>query len=440
MSDTTVDFGAFFETLELNAESISNFADQVHVSLRERERFEEQLSARATQKTDPLRHALGHYILDNFAKAIELIAEAPDNRIRRFYQALIELGLGRVDDAIKNFQRAAKLGWDEFDVEMRLAEAQARAGDLASASAILKKQANTGAESPDWHYISGLVAEWSNSWEAALEHYDRALTFEPNHARAMFRAARLLDLRGNEEECVELYERLSLQPRAQVNALLNLSIVYEDMGRYDEAILCLQRVITSHPEHLRAHMFLKDCESSRQMVIDEGVERRTDSRNRLLATPISELDLGVRTRNVLKKMGINTLGELLRVSEPELMAYKNFGDTSLQEIKNVLARRNLHLGQQPDDIDVAAVAAAPPPAPKVNVPPGSEAILTKAVSELELSVRARRCLQRLNIVTLNDLIQKSESELLATRNFGQTSLTEIKARLAEFGLSLASRG
>ncbi|MBL8879919.1 MAG: tetratricopeptide repeat protein [Phycisphaerales bacterium] len=440
MSDTTVDYSVLFETMELTAEAIENFADQVHASLRERERFEELVAARAGQRTEPLRMALGYYLLDQFDKAITAISEAPDNRIRRFYQAKIELGLGRIDDAIKNFQRAAKHGWDEFDIDLHVVQAHVRAGDVASAAALLKKHAARGAENANWRYASGLVAEWSNDWQAALDHYDRALTLEPSHTQAMFRAARLLDLRGNEEEAVELYERLALQPRAQLNALLNLSVVYEDMGLYDEAIHCLQRVITSHPEHFRAHMFLKDCESSRQMVIDEGVERRADSRNRLLATPISELDLGVRTRNVLKKMGINTLGELLRVSEPELMAYKNFGDTSLQEIKNVLARRNLHLGQHPDEIDVASVAAAPPPTPKISVPPGSEAVLTKAVSELELSVRARRCLQRLNIVTLSDLIQKSESELLATRNFGQTSLTEIKSRLAEFGLSLATRG
>lgn len=438
MSETQIDYSSFFETLELTAESIGHFADQVHVTQRERERFEEALASRGG-RLDPLRHALGLYVLDRFDKAIEVIVEAPDNRLRRYYQAQIELSLGRYEDAIKNFQRAIKHGWDELEAELCTAEAHIRAGDLASANALLKKHANRGADHADWHYISGLAREWSNDWQEALEHYDKALSLEPGHSRAMFRAARLLDLRGNEEECVELYERLALQPRAQVNALLNLSIVHEDLGNYDDAILCLHRVLQTHPNHLRARMFLKDCESSRQMVIDEGVERRADSRNRLLATPISELDLGVRTRNVLKKMGINTLGELLRVSEPELLAYKNFGETSLQEIKNVLSRRNLHLGLQPDEIDITVVASTPPPAPKVNVPPGSEAVLNKPVSELELSVRARRCLHRLNIGTLGELIQKSESELLATRNFGQTSLTEIKGRLAEFGLSLAAK-
>ena len=58
------------------------------------------------------------------------------------------------------------------------------------------------------------------------------------------------------------------------------------------------------------------------------------------------------------------------------------------------------------------------------------------VADLELSVRSRKCMERLNIDTLGDLIEKTEAELLAAKNFGQTSLNEIKQRLAENGLRL----
>ena len=143
------------------------------------------------------------------------------------------------------------------------------------------------------------------------------------------------------------------------------------------------------------------------------------------------------------------VGDLVKLTEAELLSYKNFGETSLTEIKALLSKRGLRLGQSPEEIDVlaiepppaaaAAAAAAAAPPPPVTVPPGNEALLTRPVSELELSVRARRCLQRLNIVTLGDLLQMSEADLLATRNFGVTSLTEIKARLTEFGLELAVR-
>ncbi len=75
--------------------------------------------------------------------------------------------------------------------------------------------------------------------------------------------------------------------------------------------------------------------------------------------------------------------------------------------------------------------------PPVIVPPGSRAALAKPVSHLELSVRARKCLQRLNVATIGELISRTEANLLAIRNFGMTSLTEIKGRLADIGLSLA---
>ena len=63
-------------------------------------------------------------------------------------------------------------------------------------------------------------------------------------------------------------------------------------------------------------------------------------------------------------------------------------------------------------------------------------VLAKPVSELELSVRSRKCLQRLNINTIGELAIRTEAELLGTKNFGQTSLVEIKQRLTENGLAL----
>jgi len=62
--------------------------------------------------------------------------------------------------------------------------------------------------------------------------------------------------------------------------------------------------------------------------------------------------------------------------------------------------------------------------------------LTRSVDELELSVRSYNCLKNANIKTLGDLVTKTESEMLKTKNFGRKSLNEIKDILAEMGLSL----
>jgi DNA-directed RNA polymerase subunit alpha len=65
--------------------------------------------------------------------------------------------------------------------------------------------------------------------------------------------------------------------------------------------------------------------------------------------------------------------------------------------------------------------------------------LDKSVDELELSVRSANCLQNANIRYIGELVQKSEAEMLKTKNFGRKSLKEIKEILAEMGLSLGMK-
>jgi DNA-directed RNA polymerase subunit alpha len=65
--------------------------------------------------------------------------------------------------------------------------------------------------------------------------------------------------------------------------------------------------------------------------------------------------------------------------------------------------------------------------------------LDKSVEELELSVRSYNCLKNANIRTLRELVQKTEGEMLKTKNFGRKSLNEIKEILAGMGLSLGMR-
>ncbi len=62
--------------------------------------------------------------------------------------------------------------------------------------------------------------------------------------------------------------------------------------------------------------------------------------------------------------------------------------------------------------------------------------LDRPVSELELSVRSYNCLKNANIKTIRDLVQRSEGEMLKTKNFGRKSLNEIKELLTSMGLSL----
>jgi DNA-directed RNA polymerase subunit alpha len=65
--------------------------------------------------------------------------------------------------------------------------------------------------------------------------------------------------------------------------------------------------------------------------------------------------------------------------------------------------------------------------------------LGKSVDEMELSVRSYNCLKNANIRTIGELVQKTESEMLKTKNFGRKSLNEIKEILATMGLSLGTK-
>ncbi|UCD34395.1 MAG: hypothetical protein JSU90_08840, partial [Nitrospiraceae bacterium] len=65
--------------------------------------------------------------------------------------------------------------------------------------------------------------------------------------------------------------------------------------------------------------------------------------------------------------------------------------------------------------------------------------LLKSVEELELSVRSYNCLKNANIRTLADLVQKTEQEMLRTKNFGRKSLNEIKEIMEVMGLHFNMR-
>jgi DNA-directed RNA polymerase subunit alpha len=130
-------------------------------------------------------------------------------------------------------------------------------------------------------------------------------------------------------------------------------------------------------------------------------------------------------------MNIRTLGELTRISEQDLLAGKNFGETSLHEIREMMSAHGLMIGQnlRPSSIpDYSFMQQA--------LSPAEQAQLTRPISDLNLSVRARKCMSRLGITTLGELVQRTPDELLSSRNFGVTSLNEVRAKLGEIGMKL----
>ncbi len=88
----------------------------------------------------------------------------------------------------------------------------------------------------------------------------------------------------------------------------------------------------------------------------------------------------------------------------------------------------IHLPEEEEEIAMAEEEIKKSPAFNEN--------LLRSVSELELSVRAANCLKNAGIETISEMVQKTESEMLKTKNFGRKSLNEIKEILTEMGLGL----
>jgi len=281
-------------------------------------------------------------------------------------------------------------------------------------------------------YNAALEAANGGDREGAIDLFREAANLDPNNPEYVFKLAYFLDITGEEDEAVAVYEQLTHGEQPHINALLNLAVIYEDRGQINKAEKCLRQILDTNPTHERARLFMKDVQASQNMYYDEEQARDLAKRNALLDTPVTDFELSVRARNCLKKMQIRTLGDLLKISEAELLSYKNFGETSLVEIKAMLAQKGLRLGQGLDgqysrarrEIYEELKGKAP------------ENVLNKPISVLDLSVRARKALQLLNIQSIGDLAMRTEAELMGVKNFGQTSLDEIREKLGEFNLGL----
>jgi DNA-directed RNA polymerase subunit alpha len=241
----------------------------------------------------------------------------------------------------------------------------------------------------------------------------------------------LHDRFGNDDEAIACYERAVHRYPATVGSLINLGLLYEDRDEFAKAQRCYRRVLEVIPDHPRARMFLKDSSAGSDLKQDEQQLRNRDRLDQILALPVTDFELSVRSRNCLQKMGIQTLGDLARTSEEEILASKNFGETSLVEIKEMLASKGLSLGQ------IAEPMAAEEPEPAPAEPSADEQqVYGLPITDLNLSVRARKCTTKLGIMTIGDLVRRTAEDLLECKNFGVTSLNEVREKLTERNLKL----
>jgi DNA-directed RNA polymerase subunit alpha len=438
MTETaTVDVLAALEKSQPDLDEISAARDAVVRDAEARKKAQNfvasmpaDVAAADADKALALRKGVALWVLGRDADAADWLSRSPA-KAAKIVRGRALVACGRPAAALEVLSEVS----DDRSALEAAAEARANLGDAEG----LKKSADAVAKLGDaaaTAYYRGRLAELDGDREEAANHYREALEADPSHASALFRLAVHEYTFGDEEDAVDLYVRCIESPRPSVNAYLNLGNVYEDRGEISKALDCYAAVIDADPTNQRARLFRADALASMNMFYDEDLERRADRRSQVLRLPVTDFELSVRSRNCLAKMGVRTLGDLVQRTEQELLSYKNFGETSLQEIKDILAQKGLRLGMGREE--VARDDQARTILESIG---GGEAdrrkMLSKPLTELELSVRSRHCMSVLGLKTVGDLVQRSEAELMTIKNFGQTSLNEVKQKLAELGLSLA---
>ena len=373
---------------------------------------------------------IGLWIQRKYAEAAAALEPVKDDAEGAYFLGLCRTEMKEYAEAIKSFHRAAQAGQDAFVCGMAEAEALRCAGNREEALAKIRAFQKSHDAQAELHYQKGRCIEETADYEAAMEAYERAVELDPQHVGALFRLGYWNDLRGNDDLALDYYEKAAAIRPLHTNALLNLGVLYEDRGDYERAARTFARVKAGNPEEPRARLYTEDAEASLNMFYDEAVERRQHRTAAMLRVPLSEFELSARCRACLEKMNIRSLGDLARLTEAEIGNSKNFGETSLAELRGLLESKGLHFGMGRPESESAPAAIASPELADA---------LSRSIEEMDLSVRSLKCARTLGIETVGDLIQKSEKDLLACPNFGQTSLNEVKQKLASYGLSLKSR-
>ena len=355
-----------------------------------------------------LRQAAFAWILDRLEQA-EAALKAVTGPAAQLIAGQLALDRQQYGPAASLLKSAAHQWPDAPGVLAEAAGALCAGGQLEEALDLLAKAEKLGCQSAEAAFVRGRVLEKQGQQEAACTQYAKALELDAQHAEAAFRLAYYLDLRGEDEQAIALYRQITTQGPAFVSARINLALLLEDQGRVEEAIECLKEALRVDPTNRRAQMYLRDGIESLDMYYDETERKENERLETVLRIPVSDFELSVRSRNCLAKMNVKSLGDLVRRTEPELLAFKNFGETSLNEIKNLLASKGLRLGMFKEEEAKKARAL------RLRASAPENAALMKPITDLEFSVRARKCMQRLNLETVGDLAEKTEAELLPPR-------------------------
>ena len=378
-----------------------------------------------------VRLGVGLFLLGRYRRACEVLGSADGGAVTHYYRGRALFYLEEYAEAVEAYEQAKKAGYDSGFCDVSIAESKRYQKQSEEALSLLDGLYGPIEQTAEYLYQrAATVASIGGNPSEVVALYERAVELDGTHPGALFGLALENDRRGNDEKALELYAKSAASFPSHVGALLNLGILYEDHNQFDRAQRCFERILDVYPNHAEAKLFSRDVVAAGGATVDPWEEREKEKLAQILKVPVTDFELSVRSRNCLQKMNIRTIGDLTHVSEQELLASKNFGETSLVEIKEMLATKGVGIGQfahekrEEDEVDIS------------DVPADQRALLERPIADLNLSVRARKCMNRLGLATLGDLVRKTQDDLLECKNFGVTSLVEVREKLTQLDLKL----
>ncbi len=435
--ETVVD-ASILDSENVSREDVTLFRKKIYTSFEEKQKLEKEVeklqqavkSGKDAAKTKALCQDLGVglWLLGRTKEAVEALEEVKTRKTAAYYLGKCYEELGEYEKALGYLERSGKDGAKDFELEMDLVGVKRKAGMLKEALNKVKQLSKAHGQEAELQYQWGCCLEDAGEYVDAMSHYEKTLELDPEHAGAHFRIAYNYDLEGEDDKAVEYYEKCEGLTPTYTNVFINLGTLYEDRGDYEKAVVCFETVLRADPDNEKAYLYLKDARSALNMYYDEERIKAKDKESEVLSIPISDFELSVRSKNCLERMNISTLKDLSMVTEADLLSYKNFGETSLNEIKSVLTQKGLLLGQALDRsrslLDISGESAE------------WVEMLEHPLSVLELSARTLKALEKQGLKSIGELVCMSEEELLSHKAIKGGHVEEIKEKLGLHGLRL----
>ncbi|MFH1709089.1 MAG: DNA-directed RNA polymerase subunit alpha C-terminal domain-containing protein [Planctomycetota bacterium] len=435
---TVQDVMRLFNDESLSFRDITKIRRWVRHAEKETQKFQKRMEGGVTgdisdKKTLAERAGIGWWILDELEKAMETLKKAGTHRAHAFLARCLA-DQCRASEALEHLNGLEKAAADDLEVLALKAGLLIESADIAGAETTVARMVKLHAGDPETMKAQARLAAETGEPGEGIDLLRKALDVDPVDEEALFQLGNLLDRFGYDDEALACMEKAGELFPVRAHVVLNLGQMCYERGDMERAAFCFKRVLKTNPAHPLARRFLEDVLATENMYYDEHKVKKQDELNKVLEVPVTDFELSVRSRNCLARMDIRTLGDLIQKTEMDLLSFTNFGETSLAEIKRMLASKNLFLGMAKEMENQELKEKQKHKILDVN----DSEILQKPIEDLDLSVRAAKCLTRMGICTFGELIKYDDAALLKMRNFGQTSLNEIKQKLAGYGLVLAS--